>query len=546
MLSRSATYNSIFATQHSVEWKIVIDGTTYGMGDISADLGGGHSLPKLNRCLFTGSTPTIGGCCAATFECSIFEESANIPRMATVVPSYRISNGTLTSEWIQLGVFYIDTRSYDKAAGALSLYCYDAMLKADGINGQTYAELSSFDEWPQSMADVVDDIADIMGVEVDSRTSIHTGDGYNVNYTNDLTMREVLGYIAVAHCGNWCITPAGKLRLVPITGGSESLNLGSNAVVLKSSDELAAYSGVTVYGDDGSAYDAGTDSGMTIVADCPWATQDTADGMLSDIRGYHYQPYTIQGAFPDLALELGDFVTAGLPDDTVTGPCFSINITCEVLETAEISAPGEAEVDHEYPYTNYVDRSLKRKVGLGQAYYGVTISRQNGLEIKRSDGASEVIFNSDLFTMRALVNGVMQDRIYFDPIRGDYVFDGSLGDLTAQIAQYIDSNAGTAKIIAACSGTYQTIADMSGYVTSTSLNSRIGQYIDTHAGTAKIVAACEGTFQTINDMANYVQNSSLDASIGAYIDGNAGTAKVIQACEGTYQTVAGMTGYVTS
>lgn len=431
MLSRSATYNSIMSGWHSVEWKIVIDGTTYGMGDISADLGGGHSLPKLNRCLFTGSTPTIGGCCAATFECSIFEESANIPRMATVVPSYRITNGTQTSEWIQLGVFYIDTRSYDKVTGALSLYCYDAMLKADGINGQTYAELSSFDEWPQSMANVAADIASIIGVPIDNRTNFRYGDGYTVAYPNDLSMREVLGYIASAHCGNWCITPEGKLRLIPITGGSGSLNLGSNAVTVKHSGKLAAYTGVSVYYADESVYVAGTDYGMTIMGECPWATQNTADGMLRIIEGYQYQPYTIQGAFPDLALELGDSVTAGLPNDTVTGPCFSINITCEVLETAEISAPGEAEVDHEYPYVDYVDRKLKRRVGLGQPYEGVTISRQFGIQILGIDGqgneTNRALLNSHQFTMDVATEEGWEQQFYFDPERRAYVFKGALG-----------------------------------------------------------------------------------------------------------------------
>lgn len=79
--------------------------------------------------------------------------------------------------------------------------------------------------------------------------------------------------------------------------------------------------------------------------------------------------------------------------------------------------------------TYYEQNSLdmSRRVGLNTPYYGVTISRQNGLEIKRSDGASEAIFNSDRFEMDALIDGTMQPRIYFDPIRGDYVFNGALG-----------------------------------------------------------------------------------------------------------------------
>ena len=428
MLDRNATYLSLMANaNHSVEWRVTVNGTDYGKDKLAASTGGGDALPRLTRNLFAGSTPTIGGCCAATFECTIFEASSNVPRMATVVPAYRLVNGNTTSDWMTLGTFYIDTRSVNKSTGALSLYCYDRMLMADGAEGKSYANLTEFDEWPQSMSDVVDEIASIMGITVDSRTSINSGTGYNVDYPNDLTMREVLGYIAVAHCGNWCITPDNKLRLIPLTGGNGSYNLGSATGSLKSSEKLTAYTGVTVYWADEEAYTAGDDTGMTIEADCPWATQETATGMLTAISGYQYQPYTASGAFADLALELGDSLTVGLTGQTVTGPCFCIDITCDVIEAMDISAPGEAEVDHEYPYTDYVDRSLKRKVGLGQAYYGVTISRQKGLEIKRSDGASEALFNSDVFAMRALIDGTMKDRIYFDPVRGDYVFDGALG-----------------------------------------------------------------------------------------------------------------------
>ena len=428
MLDRNATYLSLMANaNHSVEWRVTVNGTDYGKTKLAASTGGGDALPRLTRNLFTGSTPTIGGCCAATFECTIFEASSNVPRMATVIPAYRLSDGTTTSDWMILGTFYIDTRSVNKSTGALSLYCYDRMLIADGAGGATYADATGFDEWPQSMSAVVNEIASIMGITVDSRTVINSGDGYKVDYPNDYTMREVLGYIAVAHCGNWCITPDNKLRLIPLTGGNGSYNLGSAPGSLKASEQLAGYTGVTVYWADESAYEAGDDTGMTIVADCPWATQDTADGMLDILDGYQYQPYTASGAFADLALELGDAVTVGLPNQTVTGPCWSIDITCDVIEAMDISAPGEAEVDHEYPYSDYVDRSLKRKVGLGQAYYGVTISRQKGLEIKRSDGASEALFNSDVFAMRAKIDGVMKDRIYFDPVRGDYVFDGALG-----------------------------------------------------------------------------------------------------------------------
>lgn len=433
MQTTSALYKSIFADPaHIVEWKITVNGTDYAGQRIAP---GGS--PKISRRLLNGNEPAVGACIAATLTCSIIEASSAVPRMAAVVVSYRLAiplpenageNAQQTvSEWHTLGTFYIDTRQVDKANGALILSCYDKMLVATGAGGATYAELTGFDEWPQTQAAVVSEIASIMGVTVDSRTSIGSGTGFVVDYPNDLSMLEVLGNIGAANAGNWAITPANELRLVPLTGGSDSFSLGTAAMGLKTAPALAAWSGVSVYYDDEAAYEAGDDTGRVLTCDCIWATQETASAILTALSGSAYQPYTADGAIIDMALELGDIVTVGAGTDTVSGPVFVIDITGGGMEQASISAPGDAEIDHEYPYASYVDRSLRRKVGLNTPYYGVTISRQNGLEIKRSDGASEAIFNSDRFEMDALIDGTMQPRIYFDPIRGDYVFNGALG-----------------------------------------------------------------------------------------------------------------------
>lgn len=428
MQSRSAAYLSLMANEaHTVEWRVTINGAIYGQDKLIYSAGEGSGAPRLTRQMFSGTQPEVGRAGSAQFTCAVMEASSAIPRMAAVIPAYRLTLGSQVSEWITLGTFYIDTRQTDKVTGALMLTCYDRMLVADGAGGKTYADVTGFDEWPQTMAAVVNEIAGIMGISVDSRTMIRSGTGYNVEYPNDLTMREVLRQIAAAHAGNWCITPANALRLVPLTGTSDSLTIGAAATGLKVAPAMAAWTGATVYWADEEAYEAGTDTGRVLTCDCLWATQETANGIVSILSGSAYQPYTASGAMIDMALELGDSVTVGKNGQTVTGPVWSIDLAAGMIEQADISAPGEDEIDHEYPYASYVDRSLRRKVSLGQAYYGVTISRKSGLEIARTDGASEALFNSDVFSMRALIDGVMKDRIYFDPYKGDYIFDGALG-----------------------------------------------------------------------------------------------------------------------
>lgn len=83
--------------------------------------------------------------------------------------------------------------------------------------------------------------------------------------------------------------------------------------------------------------------------------------------------------------------------------------------------------DYAPNFTGAVSAALEARLKEGAPYFGVTIDKESGIKIQRSDGLSEAVFNSDLFSMRALIDGVMKDRIYFDPIKGDYIFDGALG-----------------------------------------------------------------------------------------------------------------------
>lgn len=123
-------------------------------------------------------------------------------------------------------------------------------------------------------------------------------------------------------------------------------------------------------------------------------------------------------------LELGDAVSisyASLNIDTTTRV---ITLDYDPFHPWAISM---VTGDYVPDFTGTVSAALEARLKEGEPYYGVTISRADGIKIERSDGASEALFNSDVFAMRALIDGVMKDRIYFDPIKGDYVFDGALG-----------------------------------------------------------------------------------------------------------------------
>lgn len=198
MQTVSALYQQIMSGEHYAERKINIAGTDYGEDTIvSLTTTGG---------LFADGTLSVGSAVSREINLSLWNISTTIPKMAKLIPYYRISNGTQTSEWIQKGVYYIDTRSVD--SGLLTIHGYDDMLKAE----QIWTPEQSL-EFPMPMTQAANIIADIMGVEIDARTVLNSA--YTVDYpANDYTLRDVLRYIAAAHGGNWIMSDVGELWLV--------------------------------------------------------------------------------------------------------------------------------------------------------------------------------------------------------------------------------------------------------------------------------------------------------------------------------------------
>lgn len=177
--------------------------------------------------LFATGAASIGGCVAKEIDLIVMPKG-EIPRMAEVVVWIRPVADGVETEWLKKGVFYIDTRSVDKTTGLLTIHGYDAMLKAD----QVYLREGDTGTWPRIMSSVVGDIVSRMGVSVDSRTVLNGA--FKVGYPGDYTMREILGYVAAAHGGNWIITDAGELRLV----GLASMPPETSHLVTESGDVI--------------------------------------------------------------------------------------------------------------------------------------------------------------------------------------------------------------------------------------------------------------------------------------------------------------------
>lgn len=218
MQATSALYKQILANpQHYSEIKINIAGVDYPQERIvSIRTSGG---------LFSDGTLSVGGAVAGEIDLTLYKPDA-IPKMAKLIPYYRLVAGEQVSEWIQKGVYYIDTR--EPNGDTLVIHGFDDMLKAE----QVWIPDQSL-TFPMPMTQAVNLIAEIMGVTIDPRTSLNTT--YTLDYpANDYTLRDILRYVAAANAGNWIMSDTGQLWLVSLN----QLPTETNYLVTETGDAI--------------------------------------------------------------------------------------------------------------------------------------------------------------------------------------------------------------------------------------------------------------------------------------------------------------------
>lgn len=206
MQTTSDLYNSIISSDnHWFETRLVVDGAgTFGETQL-------YSI-RTSHEMFHGS-PTIGSAVAGEIHVKMVAPNGGLPSMAKLMPQVRVCNASQQSEWLSQGVYYVDTRETtvtESNEEVLTLHGYDDMLRAEQYFQSDSITGDSTD------TDMVDEIARIMGVDVDDRTYALMNHAYTIPLPTGYTLREVLGYIASMYVGCFIMNEVGKLRLVSI------------------------------------------------------------------------------------------------------------------------------------------------------------------------------------------------------------------------------------------------------------------------------------------------------------------------------------------
>lgn len=326
---------------HIGELLVTIDGKQYAAQDIVSC--------EIERNLLE-NTAEVGNATAAVLTLEI-SQGETIPKRAKAVVQYRLMLDDARTDYIPKGTYWINTR--EKDGRYLKLTCYDAMLMAQ----QDYLGDVTADDWPQQETACVTEIAQRIGVEIDPRTQIGTGDNHQVSMPVGRTMREVLEQIAAANGGNWCITPAGKLLLVPFAGTGDVLPAVSGA---PDCGDVQAITGVRVVRNDtDTPLLAGDETGTVLEVENENGTQALADELAQKLVGLPYAPYTCDQRYIDPVAEAGDKITVG----SVACVAYNIKESLGPSHYADLEAPAEAgELEEEYPYQNAAER-VKKQLG---------------------------------------------------------------------------------------------------------------------------------------------------------------------------------------
>ena len=137
---------------------------------------------------------------------------------------------------------------------------------------------------------------------------------------------------------------------------SDKFFVGLDLTAFSDNGRRPAITSVTLQADANTTYTAGTYTGLDLYAVCPYATQEMATAILLQVQGYRYQAFEASACGLDPSAELGDGVDAGGLYSVLSA------ISDGGSGYPDVSAPGEEELEDEYPYRSATERELSNDV----------------------------------------------------------------------------------------------------------------------------------------------------------------------------------------
>ena len=345
------------------------------------------------------------------------------------------------TERLPLGEFFVDRR--ERVNNIWVYTCYDklAFANAPYISSLTY---------PATQQAVWDEICARLGYTYDSTVQINPTYMIPVAPTG-YSYRQVMGYIAGANSASVFVGKDGMIKFRRYSAAETPVfNMGmSDYIWFKQTNPQRTFTRivVTYNKEDDLKVEAGSgDESQTLSFENPFVTQEIVNDLLANLNGFTYVPVEIDTrGYPQI--DVGDriqyeyiegrsWLDAIMPwetadfrwDGLTRAQTIALRMTYGFkggLRTS-ISAPSKSYQQSEFPIegtlSGQINRLNQTTVKQGRNYFGVTITKEDGLVVERNDHASRVVFNSDTMTWE--VNG--EDSLYYDNIARKLRFKGDI------------------------------------------------------------------------------------------------------------------------
>lgn len=167
---------------------------------------------------------------------------------------------------------------------------------------------------------------------------------------------------------------------------SDVVYIGNRAANVEASPLFNTYSRVTIHIDDDTTVSVGDDTGRELEFSNPFGSEAMARSILQKLSGFQYQPHETSGALLNPAAEIGDAVSVS----NIYAGIFNRSRQFGRLMKADISAPCDEEINHEYQFESPLERKFTREVGTVRASLILT-NNMIQAEVVRATGAEETL-----------------------------------------------------------------------------------------------------------------------------------------------------------
>lgn len=454
--------------------KVVIDGVEYTNTTI-VELDIENNLQQSEKF-------TLGSIISSRLNFTIRDFDVNPSENALVEPYIRFEGGLTwneatqtweqmeatwdfsNSEWLPLGKFYIDNRKYTNQR-LWKFECYDKSMFM-------HQDFLSALEYPQSMRTVLQEACYQIDLEIENIELINPD--YQIYLMpTELSIHQVISYIAAANCCSAFINRNGKLQFIKF--GNSMYNNPVETLTMRDyfrarqTNDIRKYTKIRLF--EKTEYTEGKfveitrgtgDEFNTLDIENPFVDESILDDIYNSMKDFEYIPYELDyKCFP--YLDLGDVITIeqskgstwletketwGTADFTWDYDIVSFNVIifynkivyrgglrstlkaeAESVQTSEFKIKGSLR-----EYVEQIDKSaIKEDV----IYNGVRTSREEGVVVERSDGKAKTVMNAtEGISIFSDVGQGLQRNFFVDldgriqarelDISGDATFQGTI------------------------------------------------------------------------------------------------------------------------